>query len=234
MHRIIAIIIITGVLMMMTAVSFASGKDSTLTAKQQAIVPIASYMASGDMENLKKAIADGLDAGLTVNETKEIMVHLYAYCGFPRALNGLGAVSQVVQQRQQQGIKDVEGPDASPIPEGTDMMKLGTEVQTKLSGAPVHVAVSPAIDTFLKTHLFGDLFARDVLSAKDREIVTESALASMTGTQSQLNAHFRIGMNAGITADEMQDIVDILSSRISPELAKTAQQTLDTFLAGRK
>ncbi|KJS29540.1 MAG: hypothetical protein VR64_20520 [Desulfatitalea sp. BRH_c12] len=36
------------------------------------------------------ALNQGLDAGLTVNEIKEILVQLYAYAGFPRSLNAIG------------------------------------------------------------------------------------------------------------------------------------------------
>ena len=54
-----------------------------LSKRQQAIIPIAAFTASGDLDKLKAALIDGLDAGLTVNEIKEIPVHLYAYAGFP-------------------------------------------------------------------------------------------------------------------------------------------------------
>ena len=46
--------------------------------------------------------------------------------------------------------------------------------------------VSSGIDYMLKAHLFGDLFARDILTYPEREIATISALASMNGTESQL------------------------------------------------
>jgi quercetin dioxygenase-like cupin family protein len=54
-----------------------------LSAKQQGIIPIAAFTANGDLESLKAAIRAGLDAGLSVNEIKEIQIHLYAYAGFP-------------------------------------------------------------------------------------------------------------------------------------------------------
>ena len=37
-----------------------------LSAKQQSIIPIAAFTANGDLEKLKKALVDGLAAGLTV------------------------------------------------------------------------------------------------------------------------------------------------------------------------
>ena len=49
-----------------------------LNAKQQGIIPIAAFTANDDLDRLKTALQDGLAAGLTVNEIKEILVHLYA------------------------------------------------------------------------------------------------------------------------------------------------------------
>src|SRR4051812_31941868 len=64
--------------------------EPTLSAKQQAIPLIAAFMASSNMPKLHAALNQGLDAGLTISEAKENLVHLYAYTGFPRSLNALG------------------------------------------------------------------------------------------------------------------------------------------------
>lgn len=213
-----------------TSFAHANSKVSELTIKQQALVPIASNVASGNMDKLKVALNEGLDDGLTINETKEIMVHLYAYCGFPRALNGLTALSQVLDERAKNGIHDEVGREATPIPQGTDMMALGTKVQTQLAGALVNIKVSPAIDEFLKTHLFGDLFARDIFSYEDREIITIAALASMEGTQPQLSAHLGLGHNSGLSYVQLQDIVNVLDNKVSSKLASNAQVALDLFM----
>lgn len=54
--------------------------------------------------------------GLTINEVKEILTHLYAYIGFPRSLNGLQVFMEVLEQRRARGITDAEGKAASPLP----------------------------------------------------------------------------------------------------------------------
>jgi alkylhydroperoxidase/carboxymuconolactone decarboxylase family protein YurZ len=53
-------------------------KHQALSQKQQSIIPIAAFTADGDMDRLKPALNQGLDAGLTINEIKEVLVHLYA------------------------------------------------------------------------------------------------------------------------------------------------------------
>jgi alkylhydroperoxidase/carboxymuconolactone decarboxylase family protein YurZ len=61
--------------------------NTPLNVKQQSIVTISAFTAKGDLLQLQNALVDGLDAGLTVNEIKEVLVQLYAYTGFPRSLN---------------------------------------------------------------------------------------------------------------------------------------------------
>ena len=75
-------------------------KSEGLNAKQQSIVTIAAFTAKGDLEKLKTALNEGLDAGLTVNEIKEILVQMYAYAGFPRSLNGINTFMGVMEERE--------------------------------------------------------------------------------------------------------------------------------------
>ncbi len=51
--------------------------NRALSAKQQSIVPIAAFTASGDLQKLKTALNEGLEAGLTINEIKEVLVRGY-------------------------------------------------------------------------------------------------------------------------------------------------------------
>ena len=170
-------------------------KRHALTPRQQSIIPIAAFTADGDMDRLKPALNQGLDAGLTVNEIKEVLVHLYAYTGFPRSLNALSAFMEVVDQRKAKGVEDTIGKEASPVPPDFDKDEYGAKVRAKLAGRQTDISnakwqlFSPAIDTFLKEHLFADIFVRDVISHQDRELATIAALANMTGTEGQLRFH---------------------------------------------
>lgn len=166
----------------------------TLSARQFSLAQIDALTAKGDLENLKSAVNTALNNGLTINEIQDAMVQLYAYTGFPRSLNALGVLSQMVKARQEKGIKTERGKTATLLPTNTDMLALGTETQTALVGQKVDLsALSPDIDRYLKTHLFGDIFASDLLTWQEREIVTVAALNQLSGVESQLNAHIGIG-----------------------------------------
>lgn len=79
--------------------SLSLSVQAALDAQQRAIVLIGANVARADISALENALNDALDAGLTVNQTKEVLVHSYAYLGFPRALNGINAFIRVTEAR---------------------------------------------------------------------------------------------------------------------------------------
>lgn len=156
-----------------------NGQDMALTTKQQALVVIAANEAKGNLDGLKEALNEGFTQGLTVNEAKEALSQLYAYTGFPRSLNALGALQQVIKERTEVGLRLDEGREADTLPENYDALKQGTAVQTKLCGGqPFNYTFAPQTDYYLKAHLFGDIFARNNLTFADREVVTVSAISA--------------------------------------------------------
>ncbi|CNG27325.1 carboxymuconolactone decarboxylase family protein [Yersinia massiliensis] len=208
--------------------------SETLSARQQAIPLIASFMASSNMGKLNVALNQGLDAGLTINETKEILVQLYAYTGFPRSLNALNELMKVVEARKQRGINDPIGKEpVSPIPVGEELRRVGTANQTKISGAPVQgpvVEFAPVINQFLQTHLFGDIFARDNLDWQSRELATVGALAATHGVEAQLLSHMRASLRVGLTAGQLHQLVQLLREHGETEAAMRAENALKQAL----
>ncbi|PLL59617.1 carboxymuconolactone decarboxylase [Klebsiella michiganensis] len=209
--------------------------SDTLSASQQAIPLIAASMASSQMDKLNAALNQGLDAGLTINEAKEILVQLYAYTGFPRSLNALSELMKVVEARKQRGIKDVEGEEpVAPIPVGDELRRVGTANQTKISGAPVQGPLfdfAPVINQFLQTHLFGDIFARDNLDWQSRELATVGALAATPGVESQLLSHTRASMRVGLTAAQLRQLAQVLREHGESDAATRVEKALQQALA---
>ncbi len=184
-----------------------------LSLIQQRIIPIAAFTANGDQASLRKAIEDGLNEGLTINEVKEMQIHLYAYVGFPRALNGLATFMTLLDERKAKGIKDEKGKEPDPLPSNKSSVELGKAVQIELVGRPVAGPLfdfAPDINTFLQSHLFGDLFLRGVLDYPSRELATVSALASIEGVESQLKSHIMIAINVGLSEAQLMEVATLL------------------------
>jgi alkylhydroperoxidase/carboxymuconolactone decarboxylase family protein YurZ len=210
--------------------------SQALNPRQQNIVTISAFTAKGDLEKLKTALNEGLDAGLTINEIKEVLVQMYAYAGFPRSLNAISTFIAVMDEREKKGLKDELGREASPLPSNKSRIELGTEIQTRLIGAPAtggYIAFTPAIDEFLKGHLFGDIFGRDNLDFQSREIATISALAAMEGVNPQLQGHFNVGFNTGLTQAQMAGLISVLESRVGSKEADNATAVLEKVISAR-
>ena len=207
------IVIIAVAILTITLFGGKSMAKAKLNTKQQHIAEIAATTSRGDMETLTIALNNALDDGLTINEGKEILIQLYAYCGFPRSLNAITNMMNVVNDRQSKGIKDAVGAETTPLTQDVATRnQIGKETRDNLSGRPFSAAFAdftPAIDDFLKEHLFADIFARGVLTDAEREIATIAALAAKTGVEGQLAGHIAMGKNQGLTDEQVNEILYI-------------------------
>ena len=210
-------------------------RSETLSERQQSIPLIASYMATSSMAKLNSALNQGLDAGLTVNEAKEILVQLYAYTGFPRSLNALNELMKVVEERKQRGIHDDQGKEpVSAVPVGEELRRIGIANQTRISGAPVQGPLfdfAPVINQFLQTHLFGDIFARDNLDWQSRELATVGALAATPGAEAQLLSHLRASLRVGLSNAQLRQLAQLLLENGETDAAMRVENALRDFPA---
>lgn len=209
-----------------------NNKPKVLSDRLQSMIPIAAFTAGGEISRLKFAILGGLEAGLTINEIKEIIVHLYAYVGFPRSLNALSAFMEVLDERRAAGINDRLGKEAGAVSPNWDKNKYGAQIRAKLAGSEQDISkakwqlFSPIIDTFLKEHLFADIFVRDVLNHQERELVTNAALANMKGTKGQLLFHLKAAMTMGLSLQQMEDFITVLKNKVGRAQSLVTQKLL--------
>lgn len=213
---------------------------AALSARQQRIVVIAAHAAKGDLLNLQPALHSGLDAGLTISETREVLVHLYAYCGFPRSIRGLQTLMAVLDERKKAGITDKPGNEATPITSTESKYERGEKILGALTGQPQtgppggYGAFSPEIDVFLKEHLFADLFERDVLSYADRELVTISVLTSIGGVEPMLQSHLGICLHLGLTEPQLRQVFARIETSVGKAEAEAGRAVLARVVAARR
>ncbi|MBP1163267.1 MULTISPECIES: carboxymuconolactone decarboxylase family protein [unclassified Chryseobacterium] len=206
--------------------------NQNLNAKEQSLVKISSLTATGNLGSLKLQLNAGLDSGLTINEIKEALVQLYAYCGFPRSLNAINTFKSVVDERKSKGINDIEGKKIIVENNVEDKYEQGRKTLEELTKmpqtkpAPGFGEFAPRVDAFLKEHLFADIFVSDVLTYKQREIVTISALASLDGVEGQLQSHINMGKNTGITENQLAQLADLIQETVNKTQANTARKII--------
>lgn len=202
--------------------------NEVLTVREQAIVAVASYTGKGDLEHLKPAFTQALETGMTINEINEVLIHAYAYCGFPRSLRAIQTFMQVVDERKAAGINDPVGREASAVKDDRSRYERGRDVLAEISGTPAdtpkagYAVFAPTIERFLKEHLFADLFERDLLTYRERELATVSILAGVGGVEPMAYGHMSICLHLGITAGQLSALLNI----VEMNLGKTYSEPL--------
>lgn len=208
----------------------------------QKIALIAAFTASGDMERLKTVLTEGLEAGLTVNQIKEVLIHTYAYAGFPRALNGVNAFMAVMDEREKAGIKDEYGPESRTVKTDKTKYEYGHDVLATLrdpafkpgpagslklpAQRPRYETFAPTIEVFLKEHLFADIFMRDGLDYKSREIATVGVISNLPGANAQLQSHIGLAMTQGFSEQQMQHLFRVMGTYLGKERGDNALAVL--------
>lgn len=210
-----------------------SEANRVLAEREQAIVTVASYTGKGDLENLKQAFVQALDAGMTVNEINEVVIHAYAYCGFPRSLRAIQTLMQVVEERKADGITDVIGRGASIITDNRSRYERGCDVLAEISGVPAdapkagYAIFAPTIERFLKEHLFADLFERDLLTYRERELTTVSVLAGVGGVEPMFGSHAAICMHLGVIPEQLSAMLNIVEMNLGKTYSEPLRKVLN-------
>lgn len=210
--------------------------NKVLTSREQAIVAVASYTGKGDLEHLKAAFVRALEAGMTINEVNEVLIHAYAYCGFPRSLRAIQTFIQVVDERKANGINDKVGREASIITNSRNRYERGRDVLAEISGVPAdapkagYALFAPIIEQFLKEHLFADLFERDLLTYRERELATVSILAGVGGVEPMFKSHAAICLHLGIMPEQLSALLNIVETNLGKNYSEPLRIVLNQLI----
>lgn len=210
--------------------------NKVLTLREQAIVAVASYTGKGDLEHLKAAFVRALEAGMTINEVNEVLIHAYAYCGFPRSLRAIQTFMRLVDERKANGIKDKVGREASVITDSGNRYERGRDVLAEISGVPAdapkagYALFAPVIERFLKEHLFADLFERDLLTYRERELATVSILAGVGGVEPMFKSHAAICLHLGIMPEQLSALLNIVETNLGKNYSEPLRIVLNQLI----
>ena len=96
----------------------------------------------------------------------------------------------------------------SKTPTGT-RFERGLAKLAEVDGSAGEQVVAPLGDLgrYIVEFAFGDIYSRDGLSLRDREIATVALLAGMGARDPQLRVHLAASLNVGLTAAELEEII---------------------------
>lgn len=96
----------------------------------------------------------------------------------------------MIDKRLEQGIKNLQEIDG----------EAGERVIESLE------TIAPDVGRYILEFAFGDIYNKDTLSFREREIVTITSLLTQGDTKNQLMVHINGSLNVGITEEEIIEI----------------------------
>ncbi|WP_240911432.1 carboxymuconolactone decarboxylase family protein [Yeosuana marina] len=211
-----------------------------LDLKSKEIAVVAALTAMGNVQpQLKVHINGALNTGSTINEVKEVILQMSVYSGFPSAINGMNALKEVLKERQEHGIKDEIGKTATDTTQ-IDRLKLGEQELSKLDSLQVerlknaYNDFSPELVKFTLEYGYADIFSRDNLGPKYKQISTIAALTALGNAQPQLKFHINAGLNIGLTETEIKEIMLLMTVYSGFPSAINGANTLKEVIEERK
>ena len=203
--------------------------ETNSSALQERILYLCAcvaWAAKGDLQHLATAIPQALDHGVTINELKDAFAQLYAYAGFPRSLNALGVLEKILKECTKGQCTMYKGkivqwswgkPFVRPAvwDDAGEALRTGTAMQTRdEGGTPWDYTFCPQADYYMKSHLFGDIYASDQLTPAERELVTVAALSAMDGVTPQFEGHKVCAVFMGNTPEQVAELCRWLEKHI--------------------
>lgn len=85
----------------------------------------------------------------------------------------------------------------------------GAAKLAEVDGKAGEEVVAPLGDLgrYIVEFAFGDIYSREGLSLRDRELATVAALTAMGGREPQLKVHIGAALNVGLTEQEIEEVI---------------------------
>lgn len=169
-----------------------------LSPRDRSLVTVATLVSTGKIAQTASHVRRALDNGVKPEEIGELITQLAFYTGWPNAMSAVVETKKVFEER---GISPVSNSEATRI-------ELEAAAETaRAATVDTNVApTAPALAELTNRVLFGELWQRPDLSARDRSLVTMTALIAI-GQPEQLPFHANRAMDNGLTRTEASEVV---------------------------
>ena len=160
----------------------------SLDNRMRELVTITALTTIQALPQLKAHLGACLNVGCTPVELRETIYQCAPFIGFPKTLNGIGVLNEVLTAAG----TSLPLPKQGTVAEGERYEKgwisrsrcTGTRLRTAIPGCPS--PLTRRYPRFLTEHCFGDFSTRTGLDGKTRELLTVIILASLGGAEVQV------------------------------------------------
>lgn len=177
-----------------------------LDLRLRQVATVAALMAHGSLQpQLKYHMTGFLNAGGEPAELVEMLFQAVAILGFPVAINAVGIVREIFRER------DLAFDPIAPVSDdGAARYQRGLEVLDDLMANPQEYieklqSTSPELARWSVEFAFGEIFAREGLDPKARQIAIISMLAAAGNRSDQLRLHIEAGVKSSLSRTEITE-----------------------------
>ncbi len=202
-----------------------------LTDVEREIITVTALGCLQTLPQLRAHAAAALNVGATPLQLREALYQCAPYIGYPRTLNAVATLDEVLTQR---GVELPLPTAATVAPDDAQARhRAGAAIQEPLYGDEIEEvlatlpapfdAVAPELVT---TACFGDYHSRGVLSVAEREIISLVAITAI-GATAQFGTHIAGAVRAGnslerVTAALVQALPYVGGPQVLPALVIVA------------
>ena len=200
-------------------------KRRELALRDRSLVTVAALVSTGKTAQIASHAGRALDNGVKPGEIGELITQLAFYSGWPNAISAVDEVKKVFDQRK---IASVANSKAARV----ELEAAAEAARTNTVNTTV-APTSPLLAELTNRVLFGDLWQRSDMSARDRSLVTMAALIAI-GQPEQLPFHANRAMDNGLTRAEAAEVPAHLAFYAGWPRAMSAVPVLEKVFAARE
>lgn len=185
-----------------------------LSRRDRSMVVVAFLATIGADRELAAHVEGALNHGLERSEVREIINQVAGYAGFPMAMAATRIVDKTFARID--GVEKVGEREAAPPRDDDDRWVDATDVMGTMFGG--RAATDPiearkgvidalgGVGELAFDFAFGELWARDELSRRDRSMVTVAVLAILRCSE-EMAVHVPAALNHGCTREELEEVM---------------------------
>ena len=183
-----------------------------LDLKLRSFATISAQCVNGWDFGLQHQIRVGLTMGMTPQQIKGIFIQLLFYAGIPATVHGLLQAQTVINEKDEWKAADVPM-EADWLETVEAKLERATAIRQRLWGEEANREVeeslaqrmAPEASDIVDGYNFGEVWARDDLSPKERMVCVLAALMSR-GHWKQLKRYIRYALNMGFNQKEICEV----------------------------
>lgn len=188
-------------------------QQGTLNDRQRMLVTLVALVTGQALEDMKAHTEAALRVGLSPVEIKEALYQCAPYIGFPKTESAVRLVNEVFEGK---GIALPVRSRATVTEESR--FREGLAAQKAIFGDAIdrmHASTPEGqreiMVNYLSAFCFGDIYTRDGLDLKSRELLTFCIVSALGGCEAQVRAHVQGNANVG---NSRQNLVDALAQML--------------------